>query len=205
MSDPGTIDAAPGSPPNPSADPLSPEHYREIEAARARQKKITRAIQLATFDGWCAVVLAVFAAPFMYFSFTAIVVCVVLAAVAVAEFRGRAMLRRLDERGATVLGLNQFGLFTAILIYSLWRIWTEWRNPTSLGALVAQDPALGQFSSDDIERLVDLATVAVYSAVILASALFQGGLALYFLSRWRHVREHRTLTPEWVRRMLAAD
>lgn len=204
MSNPGTPQSAPVLSPPPSADPLSPEHYREIEAARARQKKINRAIHLATFDGWCAVVLGVLSAPFIFFSTTALVVCLVLAAVAATEFRGRAMLRRLDERGATVLGLNQLGLFTAILIYSLWRIWTEWQNPTSLGALASQDPALAQFSSDDFESLVDLVVVVVYSAVILASAVFQGGLALYFMSRWRHIREHRELTPEWVRRTLDA-
>ena len=49
------------------------------------------------------------------------------------------------------------------------------------------------------EALYQQIVVAVYGGVIVLSALFQGGTALYYFSRRRHVEDFIAETPAWVR------
>jgi hypothetical protein len=66
-----------------------------------------------------------------------------------------------------------------------------------MSAYADLDAALG--SSGGFEALYQQIVVAVYGGVIVFSALFQGGTALYYFSRRRHVEDFIAETPAWVR------
>jgi hypothetical protein len=50
-----------------------------------------------------------------------------------------------------------------------------------------------------LEGLYKTASLAMYGGVIVLSILFQGGNALYYFTRRRHVEEFIAETPQWVR------
>jgi hypothetical protein len=51
----------------------------------------------------------------------------------------------------------------------------------------------------DLEGLYKTATLAMYGGAIVLSMLFQGGNALYYFTRRRHVEDFIAETPQWVR------
>jgi hypothetical protein len=55
--------------------------------------------------------------------------------------------------------------------------------------------------SNQMNTLMPLATYGFYTAVIVLSVLFQGGLALYYFSKRRHLETLAEETPAWVQRV----
>ena len=195
--------------------PLSAEQQQQIALARKRARKIRRAAGVATFDAWTTGVFAAFTLSYALvspvlggFSWLALVVGAGMAAVAFNSFRGASRLRCYDVSAPRLLALNQL-LFAAIIIaYCVWRV---------VYVLFVMDlnekyPELAQLQADptvagvygDIEELTRIVVPLAYGAVILGSILAQGGLALYYLTRARHVREFRRQTPQWITDLLTA-
>ena len=54
-----------------------------------------------------------------------------------------------------------------------------------------------------IETWAPYLVYGFYSLLIVVSVGFQGGLALYYFSRRKHVEAFNRETPAWVRRVLA--
>jgi hypothetical protein len=196
--------AAPTGDPS-AANPFSAAHRRELTSARDRAKAIRKAARVASFNGWTTALIAACSAPFALFDGTTFAITVVLALVAFNEFRGRRRLLEFDPAAASLLGWNQLGLLAVIVIYSLWSLHT---STTDTSAVTAQlqgygdlDSALGAAGS--FEGLYKSITYAVYGSVIGLSLLFQGGNALYYFSRRRHVEDFNAETPEWARDVLA--
>jgi hypothetical protein len=183
-------------------NPLSLTHRRELSAARDRAKTIRKAARVAGFNGWTTAAAAAFSAMFLLFdrSPAAIAITLGLSIVAYNEFRGRKRLLNFDPRAATMLGWNQLGLLAAIVIYCLWML-----SGTSAEAA----NAMSQFNSanerellsmvGDLEGLYKTASLALYGGAIVLSVLFQGGNAIYYFTRRRHVEDFIAETPQWVR------
>jgi hypothetical protein len=183
------------------ADPLSSEHRRELSAARGRARVIRKAARVAAFNGWTTAIIAALSAPFSIFSPVGLALTVGLAVVAVNEFRGRKRLLQFDPRAAALLGWNQIGLLAMISVYCAW-MWYSSINGSGavadeLKSYADLDAALG--STGGFESLYKQIVVALYGGVIALSAVFQGGTALYYFSRRRHVEEFVADTPAWVR------
>ena len=206
-------DAAPQSP-APTHEPslLSAEQQQQIAAARRRARKVRRAAGVATFDAWTTSVFAGFSLLFAAvslafgdFSWLALLVGSGMAVVAYNSFGGARRLRHYDIRAPRRLALNQM-LFAAIIIaYCLWRIVAVTTGP----GLLEQHPEL---ADPQVQAMltstygIDLTILAlvIYGAVICGTILAQGGAALYYFTRTRHVRTFREQTPPWVLEVLAA-
>src|SRR4051794_19241609 len=89
---------------------VSPEHLRQLAAARADAKKVRRAISVANFDGWT---IGAFGALTLLLGLTdpsSIAMGLGMIAVAWIELRGASRLKRLDSSAGRMLGMNQIAL-----------------------------------------------------------------------------------------------
>jgi hypothetical protein len=185
----------------PAASPLDPSHHRELAAATALAQPIRRAARVAAFNAWTTAILAALSAPFALFSTIGLVAFVVLALVAANEFRGRCRLLGFDPAGPTILAWNQLAFLALITAYCLWSIYAGLHGQHSYEAEFRANPdlaaALGTLG--DLGDVYKQLVVLVYGAVIVLSILFQGGNALYYFTRRRHVEDYLLATPEWIR------
>jgi hypothetical protein len=185
----------------PFSDPLTAEHRRELSAARGRGKTIRKAARVAAFNGWTTALVAAASAPFSLGSPVGLALSVGIAFVAFNEFRGRKQLLDFEPCGATLLGWNQLGLLTMITVYCLWMLQASFAETGEIAAQLKSyaelDAVLG--SAGGFEALYKQIVLYFYGGVIGLSVLFQGGTALYYFSRRRHVEEYLAETPAWVR------
>ena len=187
---------APAAPTH-DAGPLSPQHYEALATAGRRRLAIDRAVRAATFNGWTAAIFATLSAPFIFLNVAAIPISLGLGAIAFCEFRGRRLLQRLDERASLRLGLNQLALFGLIMLYCAWRIHHVLTAPSPYAQTVAEYPEIADML-EPIAGLHVLIGLALYGTVFLASAVFQGLMALYYFTRRKHIRAYREQTPDWI-------
>ncbi len=184
-------------------NPLSVTHRRELTAARDRAKSIRKAARVAAFNGWTTAVAAALSAMFILFDHSGVAIAITLGLLIVAynEFRGRKRLLSFDPNAATLLGWNQLALLAMVVMYCLWSLYTSLGGAstmaTELKGYAELDSVLG--SVGGFEELYKTITLAVYGGAIGLSVLFQGGNALYYFTRRRHVEEFIAETPQWVR------
>ena len=198
-----------------SQSPLSAEQHQQIASARQRSRKVRRAVGVARFDAWCTAAFAAFTlmytviSPFFGgFNWLALMIGVGMAVVAYNSFRGASRLSEYDISAPRLLALNQI-LFAAIIIaYCLIRIVCALTMDLAEShpelAQIQADPELANVLGMDFESLYKSISLLIYGAVIFGSILTQGGMALYYFTRARHVREFRQQTPQWVLDLLAA-
>ena len=188
--------AVPGAPPG-----LSPEHFVQLAAARARAKKIRRAASVATFDGWATGIFGglTFFAGLVAFSWIGITLGAAMLIVAWVEFRGARQLRQLDPNAATSLALNQVALGVALLMYAIFSLWNVFRGQGFLAEQLASSPDLAQagltVSLDSMARLLG---ILIYGTLATVAIFGQCGTALYYLTRRKHVEAYRRETPQWI-------
>ena len=180
--------------------PFSESHQRALAAARDRAEPIRRASRVATFNAWTTAILAALSAPFALFGVAGLLVFAALALVAWNEFRGRRRLLAFDPAGATILGWNQLGLLGMITLYCVWALYSNLWGGGSIEAQLKANPQLGPAIGsvqgfDDLYRSI---VIVLYGSVIVLSAIFQGGNALYYFSRRKYVEAYVRETPQWV-------
>ena len=174
-----------------SGAPLTPQQREELTEANQRAKKLLGAAKVAAFNGWTIGVFAAVSLLFGIFSMTALVMGVGMAVVARNEFRGRVMLRRFDSDGPQLLGRNQLGFMSLIIVYCLWSMYQTLSSPiTEIAGLEAIAGSVGD--------LVTNLTLAVYGGVIVMTVLFQGLNARYYFARIKLMEAYLEKTPEWV-------
>ena len=184
-------------------NPLSVTHRRELADARDRARTIRKAARVAGFNGWTTGAAAACSAMFLVFdrSPIAIAVTIVLAIITFNEFRGRKRLLNFDPTAATMLGWNQLGLLAMITVYCLWSLTGMAGQADAMRAELKNysdlDAALG--TAGGFEGMIKTISYAFYGGIIALSVLFQGGNALYYFTRRRHVEDFIAETPQWVR------
>jgi hypothetical protein len=187
----------PALPTAPAASPLSEEHLRQLAASHAATLKIRRAINVARADGWgvaCAAALTLLSS---FTSVSGVVVAAALGAVAVVELKMAARLRRFDVSAPRVLALNQVALGGLLIAYAVLRIYQELNGAGEYAAMVASDPEVGR-ALQPFEHLTRLVALSMYGGLIAVAILAQGGLALYYFTRTRHLRAYLEQTPPWI-------
>jgi hypothetical protein len=190
---PGGLAASVGPP------TLSPEHLAELTEARRRGRKIRRTVGTAKLSGWTTGIFGALsvAISLVSFSGSGLLLGLALVASSCVELRNAGALARLDESAPGRLALNQVALIGVLTLYSLWSIYVTLTSPSAIGAELAGSPDMDQLvgSVAGLERTI---TVGVYGGVIVASVIFQGGLAWYYAARGRALRAYIAQTPEWV-------
>jgi hypothetical protein len=185
---------------------LSAEQITQLRQAWHAAKKIRRARSVAMSD---ASVICFFAAitvaggAFGLPSITpALLLGLAMTLVAVIEFRGAAGLGRLEVSAASRLGWNQVAFAFSLCAYAGWNI--AQALLTKSGGLSADYAAIASQSPDaaemvqSLDSLTHTATAAFYALLIGVALLVQGGTALYYFTRTRHVRAYVHATPPWI-------
>jgi len=193
-----------------TSSPLSSEQLAAVELANRRAAPLRSAERVATWDIWMLAAAAVFSLVFAALDPGALLAAVVLAGAAAIEHRGRRQLEALEESGVRLLALNQLGLMVLLILYSLVGI-AELLSAGSGQALLAAEPSLqAALDHDPTARAAlggaadwarDLALL-VYAALACAALLVQGGLAYFYWSRARRLRELLSETEPWILELL---
>ena len=185
------------------AQPLGPEHLEAIALARRQARKIMRAAGVAAFSGWSTAVFAFFTLLGGLFSVPALLLGLALAMIAYVELRGSKAVRRFDLTAPQRLGLNQIVLWIVLTIYAAWCIAQAALGPGAYADYIAAGGDLAN-AIKPIARLQTTVTIAIYSALVVCSAMAQGGAALYYFTRRGPMCEYLARTPQWIVQMLRA-
>lgn len=131
-----------------------------------------------------------------------------LLAVGAVEYCGGRRIRRADPASPRLLALNQLALLAIITAYCLSQMLLfspETARSTLLSgefrAQLAALPGMEKSLYGLIDRWAPLVVYGVYGLVILLSAVSQGLLAWYYLSRRKPIARFHAETPPWVRRV----
>lgn len=189
--------------------PISAEQAQAIKAAEARAKRFKLAGTLATLNGGTLIAVAVIAALSGLFDPSSLFAVLPCGALAYVELRGRAKLRRFEPDALRMLAFNQLTLVALVTLYAVFQMRAAMDAPSPFEAMADADTAaladelgfgdLNDVAADeDLAGMVRSATVAFYGLVIALTALFQGGCALYYWTRTKHVEAFVKETPEWV-------
>ena len=176
---------------------LSAEHLRELAAAQVRGRKVGRAVAVANFDGWSVATFAFLTFLLGITSPASILLGGLMGVVAFVELRAARSLKRLQPEAARTLGLNQIALGSLLAAYAVWKIYRELTGAGDYAEIAATDAQLAEMLKP-VESLTRLFTLAVYGGLVAFAALAQGGMALYYFTREKHVRAYVTQTPPWV-------
>lgn len=175
---------------------LTDAHRREIADAHARLRPIRRAISVARFS---ASTTALFAAVTLLFAPVFGVVNLVigggLALIAWNEFASARKLGQLDARAPLRLAGGQAALGSIIIGYCVWQLWRVLGGSAASG--YEDQPQIRELMAD-YQPLIQSLTSLVYVLAIVLTVVFQGGAALYYLTRTRSLRSYLNRTPEWI-------
>ncbi len=185
--------------PNPNG-PLSPSQQQQVAAAKKDTKKIRKAAAVANFNGWSIGLFAALSAPFALFSLPGFLISAGMALVAYNEFRGRRHLLQFDEAAPTFLGWNQVGFLALIVFYCLWMLLVGLTGEGPFTTELKAKPELSAVfdSPGQFDQYYRWMLMAIYGTAIVLATLFQGGNAIYYFTRRKHVTAYVQKTPAWV-------
>jgi hypothetical protein len=188
--------AAPVPPPLPTPA-LTEAHLRALADAAARARPVRRAAAVARFDGWAVATFAALTFLFSLGSAPGMLLGAAMGVIAFVELRGAARLARFDPGAARTLGRNQLALAAALIAYALFQIHAELTGAGAFAEVTASDPQLAGMLQP-FEGLTRQVTLLTYGSLIAVALCAQGGLALYYFRRQRHVADYLAHTPPWV-------
>jgi hypothetical protein len=187
------MNPAPAKPPR-----LTEENLRELQTARRSLRKVRRAVFSANLEGYTIAVCGAVSFLCGIGSISDMVLGAVLTVIGIIEIVSASRLRRLDLTATKWLGCNQLALAVFILLYALWNIHSEIANPASgLSDLSPQDAQAVDQTLGSLGDLTHEVMLMLYVSLI-AAALVEAGMALYYYSRGAHVRRFLQETPEWI-------
>ena len=181
---------------------LSEEQLQQLASARLTARKIRRAVSVATFDGWTIAIFAALSLVCGFSSVRGVGMGAGMAVIAGIELTGAGRLRRLDPRAARMLGFNQLAFAMLLIVYAIVSLHGELTSGLS-SQLSGIDPAAVDMLKP-YEGLVRQITIAVYGSLIAVAVLAQGGTALFYFSRTKHVEAYLKQTPAWIVQMQRA-
>ncbi len=193
--------------PAPAQSPLSEAHWEAIRQAQLPRRALLKAASTAKFSSVTLLVMAVLGILSLPFGVTVenLVIVAGLAVTGMIELRGSRRFRQASPSVARDLGLNQLALGTLIILYCIVQMVTFRADASSVvspevAELLPQMPEM-QRSVQQMTSLLPMMMYGFYGLVILLSVLMQGGLALYYFTRRKHVEAFRASTPEWLLRL----
>jgi hypothetical protein len=181
---------------------LSEENLRQLAAARVGQRKINRAVSIARFDGWTLGFFGGFTLLLGFTDISCILIGSALCVIAFVELKGANKLSKLDPASLRMLMYNQLVLAGLLLIYSVWSLHAG-LSGGQLGDLNVDDPQVAQALAP-YAGLGGAINVILYGGLILVAIFGQGGLAFYYFTRQRALRNYVETTPKWILDMQAA-
>ncbi len=184
--------------------PLREEHFRQLAEGVRRSARVRRAVAVARVSGWTTAVFAFVSLLSGLFSLVGLALGVALAVVAWRELQGARSLARLDQQAPRRLALNQVFFGACLCVYAVWGAWRALIGEGPGGMTATGDPQVDAMLADvaePMQALMRVVMLATYGGLFVGSVLAQGGMAWYYATRARHVREHAANTPAWVVRV----
>jgi hypothetical protein len=201
--------ARPANTPEP-ATPLTEEHFALLRRAVACREPVRRATRTARFSAITTLVIGVAGIPLAIISpsWSAILAIAGVCTIGVLEYIGAQRMRRGLPSAARFLGTNQLAFLGLITLYCVSQMLSFSTAATQSTLLSADMQAqLSQLQDVDLNREIKawapLVSYGFYSLVILLSVGFQGGLAMYYFTRKRHLEAFTAATPAWVQRLFS--
>lgn len=117
----------------------------------------------------------------------------------IMEVRGNRLLHRRDSNGMRLLIRAQYLLIAVIHVYAITRIlsFSGERLLETLTPAVRESLDAFALDPDELKQFVQTLTWVIYGAVILATWIYQGGLAFYY-SRRKGLVEQALSAPPFV-------
>jgi hypothetical protein len=177
---------------------LSPEQLRDLEDARRRGVKVRRAVSVARLNGWSIGIFAGLTLLGAFMSWWGLFLGLGMGVVAYVEFNGAARLRKLDPSATKMLALNQLFLGALLLSYAVYSLWMARYGASQFADYIAQSPELKPMlaQAEDLARLI---YYLMYGTLAAVAIFVQGGNALYYHSRRKHIEAYIQQTPAWIR------
>jgi hypothetical protein len=182
---------------------LSPEQLQELSEARRRGVAVRRAVATARLNAWSIAIFAGLTLLGALVSWWGLILGLGMGVVAFNEFKGASRLRRLDADATRMLALNQLFLGVLLLTYAVYSLFTVGRGDSEIAGYIRQSPEL-QPVLGGVEDLARLIGYLMYGTLAAVAVFVQGGTALYYRSRRRHIEAYVQQTPAWIQQALRA-
>ena len=181
--------------------PTAVDVPQELAAATARWRKLRRLAAYGAVDGWS---LAIFGALTLicggYGSAAGLMVSFALLGSGIFEIYTVRQLRRLNPSAVIRMASNQLVLAAALILYGLINLFQSRHGgglPAEIQQALAQAGASGGDANDQVSDIMQV----FYLILIAFALLVQGGTALYYLSRRKHLQRYLEQTPDWIQQM----
>ncbi len=201
-------------PPHAPGTPLSVSEMQLIQQATTARHYIRSAARVAFMSAASMLAIAVISLVLSLLSFNVfdIVVSLALLTVGYFEYRGSNLMKRADSSAPWYLCRNQLifiamvAILCPIFVYRLIpEVDEAFATNPELNEVLNQSPDIRSdihgMQTQIHQTSVHYAPYVIGGAIAVV-AFSQGGLALYYLTRKRRVREYQEATPEWVRNVL---
>ena len=207
--------AAPQAPPAASAaaSPLTDDHYALIRQATRDRKAVKSAARTALFSAATTLFIGVSALPFalIWPSLSSLVIVAGVCVIGGVELMGSRRMRQADPRAPAMLAENQLAFLGLIVLYCIFQALTFSTDAAKAAALspevraqLAAMPEMASAIDKQVELWAPVLTYGFYALVAVLSIACQGGMALYYFTRRRHIEAFNAKTPEWIRRLFVA-
>jgi len=193
-----------------AAGPLSEVDFDLLRQAAAARGPVRRAARTARTSAITILAVGALGVPLLAVSpsWLGLLMVLGIAAVGVVEYVGARRMRRGEPTAAVFLARNQVAFMGLIVAYCLIRMLTFSPAQARVGLLsselqseLSQLPGFEQDIDRQLQSWAPLVTYGFYALVIVLSLAAQGGLALYYFTRRRHLEALEHDTPAWIRRL----
>ncbi|MFI5356600.1 MAG: hypothetical protein ACHQ4G_04625 [Opitutales bacterium] len=169
-------------------------------AKRTPQDVLRRVLRVSAMNGWSVALFAGLCAVISLFlgQLVGAGIGVLVTIGGVMELRGRRLLQQRDIDGMRLLVRAQLLVLGVILVYAVSRL-ASFDGEAALGNETAEMRQLlnqSGIDQDELMGLIKTVFYAMYSAVIVATVIYQGGMALYYRRCTAAVRTAMTALPE---------
>ena len=205
--------------PSPSHQPLAPDSPAALSAEQVAQlhragqahRLIRRAAGVALCSGVSTLLIGVASAVCAAFwpDVVGIVGSAALLLIGGVELLGRRRLLQGEPGSARLLMRNQLALLALAVAYCIFQMATfsveRLKNdalPPEVRSQLGAMPELAHTIDSNVERWGTLAHYGTYCVMMVASLGFQGGLALYYATRRKHLDAFRESAPPWARQLV---
>jgi hypothetical protein len=195
-----------------SLGPLREEHYRALRVAIGARRPIQRAARTARGSALTTLLIGGLGAvvSLIWPSWINWVMAAGIGVIGLVEYVGAGRMRRGERSAATLLATNQLAFVLLISAYCVYQMVTAAQGGGDFGLIspelraeLAPVQGAGVNIEQQLREVAPVIAYGFYTLVIVASAIAQGGLALYYFTRRRYLAEFAAVTPAWIQRLLA--
>lgn len=188
--------------------PLDELQFLMLRQAAIRRRPICRAARLAYKSAWTILIVGFLGWPTLLYmpSLSGLAVVAGICGIGALEYIGAGKMHDGLRAAPKFLARNQLAFIILIAVYCVYQMLTF--NSTELFSSPEVKQQITQLSglmgdmSKTIEALVPVLVYAFWCIVLFTFTIVQGGLALYYITRGKHIELYERETPAWIKRIM---